>query len=173
MPLYEFEGKRPRIAESAFVYPEAVIIGDVVIGEGCYVGPGAMIRGDWGAIVIGAKSNIQENCVIHVAPDETALLGERSHIGHGAILHGPTLEEHVIVGMGAIIMDGAVVGAGCCIGAGALIPAGTKIPPGRLYLGSPAKDAGPISEKMEKFLEYATGVYIAQPPRLFKGLRAL
>ena len=67
MPVYEFEGKRPRIAASAFVYPEATIIGDVVIGEGCYIGPGARIRGDWGAIVIGANSNIQENCIIHSA----------------------------------------------------------------------------------------------------------
>jgi len=129
MPIYEFEGKRPHIDASAFVSPEATVIGDVTIGKGCYIGPGARLRGDWGAIRVGPFSNIQENCVIHAAPDDTVILAERSHIGHGAILHGPVLEEHVVVGMGAIIMDGVKIGAGSCIGAGALVTAGTVIPP--------------------------------------------
>ena len=170
MPIYEFEGKRPRIDPTAFVYPEATVIGDVVIGKQCYVGPGARLRGDWGAMVIGAYSNVQENCIIHTAPDVVTVLGERSHIGHGAILHGPTLEEHVVVGMGAIIMDDVKIGAGSCIGAGALVTAKTTIPPGRLYVGVPAKDRGKIDREMEKYLEYATGVYIALPPRCFAGL---
>ncbi|MGI6308617.1 MAG: gamma carbonic anhydrase family protein [Dethiobacteria bacterium] len=170
MPVYEFEGKRPRIDATAFIYPEATIIGDVVIGKGCYVGPGARLRGDWGAIVVGPFSNVQENCIIHSAPDITTVLGERSHIGHGAILHGPVLEEHVVVGMGAIIMDDVKIGAGCCIGAGALVTAGTVVPPGRLFLGVPAKDHGQIDQEMEKYLEYATGVYMALPPRCFDGL---
>lgn len=170
MPVYEFEGKRPRIAASAFVYPEATIIGDVVIGEGCYIGPGARIRGDWGAVVIGANSNIQENCIIHSAPDAVTLLAERSHVGHGSILHGPVLEEHVEIGMGAIIMDNVRIGAGSCIGAGALVTAGTIIAPGRLYIGVPAKDAGEITLEMSKYMDYATGVYIKLPPRCLKGL---
>lgn len=170
MPVYEFEGKRPRIDATAFICPEATIIGDVVIGKGCYVGPGARLRGDWGAIVVGPFSNVQENCIIHAAPGVTTVLAERSHIGHGAILHGPVLEEHVVVGMGAIIMDDVKIGAGCCIGAGALVTAGTVVPPGRLLLGVPAKDHGKIDQEMEKYLEYATGVYIALPPRCFNGL---
>lgn len=173
MPIYEFEGKRPRIDPTAFIYPEATIIGDVVIGKQCYVGPGARLRGDWGAMVIGAYSNVQENCIIHTAPDVVTVLGERSHIGHGAILHGPTLEEHVVVGMGAIVMDDVKIGAGSCVGAGALITAETVIPPGRLYVGVPAKDRGEIDPEMEKYLEYATGVYIALPPRCFDGLAEL
>lgn len=170
MPVYEFEGKRPRIDVTAYVSPEATIIGDVVIGKGCYIAPGARLRGDWGAIVVGPFSNVQENCVIHAAPDETVILAERSHIGHGAVLHGPVLEEHVVVGMGAIIMDDVKIGAGSCIGAGALVTTGTVIPPGRLFLGVPAKDHGKVDKEMEKYLEYATGVYIALPPRCFKGL---
>ncbi len=170
MPVYEFEGKRPRIDATAYVSPEATIIGDVVIGKGCYIAPGARLRGDWGVIVVGPFSNVQENCVIHAAPDEAVILAERSHIGHGAILHGPVLEEHVVVGMGAIIMDDVKIGAGSCIGAGALVTTGTVIPPGRLFLGVPAKDHGKIDKEMERYLEYATGVYIALPPRCFEGL---
>ncbi len=173
MPIYEFEGKRPRIDPSAFIYPEATIIGDVVIGKECYIGPGARLRGDWGAMIIGPFSNIQENCIIHTAPDVTTILAERSHIGHGAILHGPMLEEHVVVGMGAIVMDDVKIGAGSCIGAGALVTAGTIIPPGRLFVGVPAKDRGEIDEEMEKYLDYATGVYIALPPRCINGLAEL
>lgn len=170
MPVYAFEGKRPRIDPTAFVYPEATIIGDVVIKKECYVGPGARLRGDWGAMVIGAFSNVQENCIIHTAPNVTTVLGERSHIGHGAILHGPMLAEHVVVGMGAIIMDDVKIGAGSCIGAGALVTAGTVIPPGRLFVGVPARDRGAIDREMEEYLAYATGVYIALPPRCFNGL---
>ncbi|HHT46334.1 MAG TPA: gamma carbonic anhydrase family protein [Firmicutes bacterium] len=170
MPVYAFEGKRPKIASSAFVYPEATIIGDVVIGEGCYIGPGARIRGDWGSVIVGANSNIQENCIIHSAPNATTLLSERSHIGHGSILHGPFLEEHVEVGMGAIIMDNVKIGAGSCIGAGAVVIAGTIIPPRRLYIGVPAKDAGKITEERARYMDYATGVYIKLPPRCFQGL---
>lgn len=170
MPVYEFEGKRPRIDSTAFVYPEATVIGDVLIGKGCYVGPGACLRGDWGAIIVEPFSNVQENCVIHSAPEVTTVLAEKSHIGHGAILHGPILEEHVVVGMGAIIMDDVKIGAGCCIGAGALVTTGTTVPSGRLLVGVPAKDIGEIDREMEEYLEYATGVYIALPPRCLKGL---
>ncbi|MDD3653211.1 MAG: gamma carbonic anhydrase family protein [Desulfotomaculaceae bacterium] len=171
MAFYEFEGKRPRIYENCYIHPEATIIGDVTIGEGCYIGAGARIRGDWGAIVIGQGSNIQENCVIHVLPGETAQLGSRSHIGHGAILHTPRLGEHVLVGMDAIIMDFVSIGDGCCIGAGAVVTAKMDIPPGKLVLGAPAKVVSDISEKMRKSLEEATGFYLALPPRCQKSLR--
>ncbi|MCL6645644.1 MAG: gamma carbonic anhydrase family protein, partial [Dehalococcoidia bacterium] len=152
MAFYEFEGKKPVIGKGTYVHPEATIIGDVRIGEGCYIGPGARIRGDWGAVVIGPGSNIQENCVIHVMPGDTAILGPKSHIGHGAILHTPRLGEHVLVGMGAIIMDYAVIGDGCCIGAGAVVREKTEVPPNKLVLGVPAKVASDIGEDMRKHL---------------------
>ncbi|MCL6635067.1 MAG: gamma carbonic anhydrase family protein [Peptococcaceae bacterium] len=171
MAFYEFEGKRPVIGKGTYVHPEATIIGDVRIGEGCYIGPGARIRGDWGAVIIGPGSNIQENCIIHVVPGDTAVLGPKSHIGHGAILHTPRLGEHVLVGMGAIIMDYAVIGDGCCIGAGAVVREKSEIPPNKLVLGVPAKVAADIGEDMKKHLEWATGCYLALPPRCLGGMR--
>lgn len=170
MGIYRFEDKKPSIGKSTFVHPEATIIGAVTIGEGCYIGPGARIRGDWGAVVIGSGSNIQENCVIHVYPGETASLGSRSHIGHGAILHTATLGEHVLVGMGAIIMDLVTIGDGCCIGSGALVTERTTIPPNKLVLGVPAKVVSDISDAMRQGLNAATGYYLALPPRCHRSL---
>lgn len=173
MALYEFEGKRPRIGKGSYVHPEATIVGDVRIGEGCYIGPGARIRGDWGAIVIGDRSNIQENCVIHVIPNTTAVLGPRSHIGHGAVLHTPQLGEHVLVGMGAIIMDWVTIGDGSCIGAGALVTERMVIPPNKLVLGVPAKVVGDLNEELRRHLDWGTEYYIALPPRCYKGMHEI
>lgn len=170
MSIYEFEGKRPRIDATAFISPEATIIGDVIIGKGCYIAPGARLRGDWGTIIVGSYSNIQENCIIHAAPDDTVILGEKSHLGHGSILHGPELEDHVTVGMGAIVMDKVKIGAGSCIGAGSLVTSGTVVPARRLFVGVPAKDRGQINGEMEKYFEWGTKVYMELPPRCFKGL---
>ncbi|MCL6479040.1 MAG: gamma carbonic anhydrase family protein [Peptococcaceae bacterium] len=173
MAVYEFEGKRPSIGRGSYIHPEATIIGDVTLGEGCYVGAGARIRGDWGTVVIGPGSNIQENCIIHAYPGKTARLGPRSHIGHGAILHTPDLGEHVLVGMGAILMDYVSIGDGCCIGAGALVTERTVIPPNKLVLGIPARVVADISDKMRKDLEEATGYYLALPPRCHRGLKEI
>ncbi|KKM12499.1 carbonic anhydrase [Clostridiales bacterium PH28_bin88] len=170
MAVYQFEGKKPSIGKGSFIHPEATIIGNVTIGEGCYIGSGARIRADWGIVVIGPRSNIQENCVIHVYPEETSMLGPRSHIGHGAILHTVTLGERVLVGMGAIIMDWVDVGDGCCIGAGALVTEKTIIPPNKLVLGAPARVVADISVNMRQSLERATGYYLALPPRCHQGL---
>jgi len=170
MGIYRFEGKKPSIGKGTYVHPDATIIGDVTIGEGCYIGAGACIRGDWGAIEIGSGSNIQENAVIHVFPDKKAILGPRSHIGHGAILHTPTLGEHVLVGMGAIIMDYANIGDGCCIGAGALVVEKTVIPPFKLVLGAPAKAVADINDAKRQALDGSTAYYIALPPRCHKGM---
>jgi len=141
MGLYEFENRRPDVHPSAFVYPEAVLIGDVELGADCYVGPGAVLRGDWGGIVVGSGSNIQENCVFHVLPDESVVLGPGSHIGHGAILHTCTLGIHVLVGMGAIIQDYAVIGDGAIISVGSILKAGMTVPPEKLVIGVPGRIA--------------------------------
>ena len=173
MGIFEFEGKKPLIGEGTFIHPEATIIGNVTLGEGCYVGAGARIRGDWGNVVIGRESNIQENCVIHVGIGGTVKLGDRSHIGHSAILHSTTLGEHVFVGMGSIIMDRTEIGEGCCIGAGAVVTENKVIPPHKLVVGVPAKIIGDVSEEMKKTLEEATGYYIGLSPRCKQGLKEI
>lgn len=173
MGIYEFEGSIPVIGKGCYIHPEATIIGDVTLGEGCYVGAGARIRGDWGRIVIGSNSNIQENCVIHVGIGETALLGNRSHIGHGVILHSPTLGEHVVVGMGAIIMDRSEIGYGCCIGAGTVVTQNTVIPPNKLVIGVPGRIISDIPETMKKSLDEGTAYYIALPNRCHEGLKEI
>lgn len=171
MAFYSFEGRVPVVAPSTFVHPEATLTGEVVVGEGCYIGPGARLRGDWGRIVIGAGCNIQENCVFHVKPDQAVVLGDSCHIGHGAILHGPTLGYHVVVGMGAIIMDGAFLEDECCIAAGSLVSSGVRIPGGKLVVGSPGKIVGDISDQLERYLRWGTALYQELPASCHDSLR--
>ena len=165
MAIYEFEGKRPEIHPSTYVHPEATIIGDVIIDENCYIGPGARIRGDWGVIKIGPGSNVQDNCVIHVAVNGEVILGPDSHIGHGAVLHSVTLEKHVVVGINAAILDNAIVGAGSCVGAGTVVPANTVIPPNSLVIGVPGKVVSEISPQRAEGLAKGTGFYHTLPKR--------
>ena len=123
MPLFEFNGMRPRIDPSAYVDPSAVVIGDVTIGARCYVGP-ASLRGDFGAIVVEDGSNVQDGCVLHVGIGETCRLGVNSHVGHGAIVHGAMLEPDTMIGMNAVVMDGATIGATTIVAACAFVKAG-------------------------------------------------
>lgn len=173
MSFYEFEGRRPKTEPSAFIHPKAILIGGVTIGEGCYIGAGAVLRGDFGNIIIEKGSNIQENCVIHAAPDITALLGPSSHIGHGAILHGVTLGEHVSIGMGAILDEEVVVGDGCIIGASCLLPRGTVIPAFKLVIGVPGKIVSDLTPEQREYTKWATKQYQELTPRCHKGLRRI
>ncbi len=146
MPLYEFEGKRPLFDPEAFVHPQAVLIGDVIIESGCYIGAGAVLRGDIGSVRIGKGSNIQENCVIHTFPDKKTTIHPNTHVGHGSILHGCEIHSNVLVGMGSIIGDEVKINSHCIIGAGSFIDFGTEVPPNSIAVGSPArviKAAGP------------------------------
>jgi gamma-carbonic anhydrase len=133
-------GKWPQTAASAYIDPAAVIIGDVVIGENASVWPHTVIRGDVHYIRIGARTNIQDGCVLHVMKDEYALvLGDDVTVGHSVTLHGCTIESRVLIGMGAIILNGVVVGSNSIVAAGTLITERTHIPPGSLVMGSPGK----------------------------------
>ena len=129
----------PTIHASAFVASGAVVIGDVTLAEESSVWFQAVLRGDINRIVIGPRSNVQDGAVVHLADDYGAFVGELVTVGHKAVLHACTIDDEVLVGMGAIILDGAEIGARSIIGAGALVTGGTKIPAGSLVLGSPAK----------------------------------
>ena len=142
----EFLDREPTIHPSAFVAPGADLIGDVTIGEESSVWYGCVLRGDINRIVVGARSNIQDGSVLHLADDFGVEIGDDVTIGHKALVHACTIEDGALIGMGAIIMDGAVVGARSIIGAGALVTAGTVIPPDSLVLGSPAKVVRELTE---------------------------
>jgi carbonic anhydrase/acetyltransferase-like protein (isoleucine patch superfamily) len=131
--------KGPTIHSSAWVVPGATVVGDVILEEESSVWYGAVLRGDINRIVIGPRSNIQDNAVVHIDTDYPTTIGELVTVGHTAVVHACTIDNEVLVGMGAIILDDVEVGARSIIGANALVTIGTKIPPGSLVLGSPAK----------------------------------
>lgn len=137
--IYEVDGLRPVIAASSFVHPEAVIIGDVIIGENCYIGPLCSLRGDFGRIVIGNGANIQDNCVLHSFPERRCTVDENGHISHGAILHGCHVKRHGFIGINSVIMDGCVVGEHAMVAAMAFVKAGFEVPDRCLAAGTPAQ----------------------------------
>src|ERR1700752_4856719 len=139
MPCYEIEGVVPVVDPSAFVHPTAVLIGDVIVGPNCYVGPCASLRGDFGRIVLKDGANIQDTCVVHGFPERDTVVEENGHIGHGAVLHSCTVRRDALVGMNAVVMDEAEVGEQAIVAACAFVPAGMKIPPAMLVAGVPAK----------------------------------
>ena len=139
MAIENFAEYSPTIDPSAFVAASADVIGRVTLEEESSVFYNATLRGDINEIVIGPKSNVQDNAVVHLADDYGCYVGELVTVGHSAILHACTVKDEVLVGMGAIVLDGAVIGERSIIGAGALVTGGTEIPPGSLVLGSPAK----------------------------------
>ena len=134
--------KKPVIHPSAFVADNATVRGSVTLGANSSVFFGAVLRGDRAPITIGAGTNIQDNCVVHVDYDHPVTVGENVTVGHGAILHGCTVGDNTLIGMGAIVLNGAKVGSNCLIGAGALVPQNVEIPDGSLAFGSPAKIKG-------------------------------
>ncbi len=139
MPLLPFKGKMPRVAEDAFIAEGAQIIGDVTIGSGTGVWYNAVIRGDHTSITIGKNCNIQDNCVVHVERNRPTMIGDNVSVGHGAIIHGCTIEDGALVAIHANVLNGAVVGAGAMVGAGAVVGENRTIPPRSLALGVPAR----------------------------------
>jgi phenylacetic acid degradation protein len=173
MPLYEFEGKRPKVAPSAFVSPSSVVIGDVEIGEECYIASNCVIRGDWGKIVIGDQSNVQDGCVIHVRPDEQTIIGRRVSIGHASVVHNATIKDFALVGMNAVISDWAVVGEYSVIGEGCVVRHNQVIEPKSIAVGIPAKVVGKLTqEQLDRYEGYKT-LYAGLPARCHKSLRRI
>ena len=155
MPVYSLENLVPVVDPSAFVHPQAVLIGDVIVGARCYVGPGASLRGDFGRIVLQAGSNVQDCCVLHSFPDKDALLEEDAHIGHAAVLHGCTIRRGALIGIGAVVMDGAVVEEEAFVGAASFVRAGFVVPRRTLVMGVPARIVREL--KPEELAWKATG----------------
>jgi len=169
--IYEFDGYRPVIHESAYIHPQAAVTGNVIIGKDVYIGPGAAIRGDWGKIVIEDGCNVQENCTIHMFPGVTVTLKKSAHIGHGAIIHGATIGENSLIGMNAVVMDNVKIGKECIVGALAFIKEGMDIPDRKVVVGNPAKIVKDVTDEMAKWKTEGTGWYQLLPKQLHDTLK--
>lgn len=157
-----FQGVTPTIPSSCFIEETGIVIGDVVMGEECSVWFHAVIRGDVNSIRIGSRTNVQDLCILHVTHDTHPLMiGNDVTIGHSVVLHGCTVSDRVLIGMGAIVMDGAVISEDCVIGAGALVTEGTVVPPKSLLLGSPARVKRPVTEKELTWIRESADNYVA------------
>ena len=166
--LRPYKGIHPKLGEKVYIDPQATVIGEVELGEDVSVWPGAVIRGDMHWIKIGSRSNVQDNAVIHTthASEEfnpagfPTSIGEDVTIGHSAVLHGCTVEDKVLIGIGAIINDGVTIKSGAMVGAGSVVPPGKTLEGGYVYIGNPAKQLRELSEPEKKFLGYSPQNYI-------------
>ena len=158
--IKELNAKRPETEKASFIAENATIIGDVKLEEGTTVWYGAVIRGDGDSIRIGKNTNIQDNCVVHVDPDNPVSIGEGVTIGHSCIIHGCTIGDNCLIGMGSIIMIGAKIGDNCLVGAGALITENKEFPAGSKIIGSPAKIKSEVTEKDLELIKYSADYYL-------------
>jgi carbonic anhydrase/acetyltransferase-like protein (isoleucine patch superfamily) len=153
--LFEFRGIKPKIGSGCFIASSAEIIGDVEVGDECYVGPGAKLVADYGKIRISAGANIEENVVIHSRPYAECVIGVCATIGHSAVLHGCTIGDYAVIGMGAVVTDNASVGEWAAIGEGSVVVSGESIPAHKVAVGDPAKPIKEISEEWkERWVKY-------------------
>ncbi|QHY94176.1 2,3,4,5-tetrahydropyridine-2,6-dicarboxylate N-acetyltransferase [Streptomyces sp. S4.7] len=153
-------GQEPVIDPTAFVAPTAVVIGEVTLAAGSSVWYHTVLRADGGPVVIGADSNIQDNCTVHVDPGSPVTIGERVSVGHNAVLHGCTVEDDVLVGMGATVLNGAHIGAGSLVAAQALVSQGMRVPPGSLVAGVPARVKRELTEEEREGIRLNAAVYL-------------
>ena len=171
MPLYEIAGQRPSIAEDAWVAPSADLIGDVHLAELASVWFGAVIRADNTPIKVGERSNIQEGAMLHSDPGVPCTVGEDVTVGHHAILHGCTIGDRSLIGMGATVLNRAVIGEDCLVGAGALVTEGKVFPPGHLIVGSPAKAIRPLDDAAKAMLKLSAALYVSKQREFSAGLK--
>jgi len=167
MPVRRFEGHQPDIHASVYIDEQALVVGEVSIGEDSSVWPMSVVRGDVNSIEIGERTNIQDGSVLHVTHDSEyaeggmpLVIGSDVTVGHKVILHACQVEDGCLIGMGATVLDGALIRAGSMIGAGALVPPGKVLEGGYLYLGSPVKQVRELTEKEKRFLEYSAAHYV-------------
>ncbi len=174
MPIYALDGTTPSLpADGDFwIAPDATVIGRVALASGVGIWFGAVLRGDGEAITIGADSNIQEHCMLHTDPGFPVTVGRGCTIGHRAILHGGTIGDNTLIGMGAIVLNGARIGENCLIGAGALVPEGREIPPGSLVVGMPGKVIRQLSADEIARNRVSAAHYVANWERFSEGLSA-
>lgn len=167
MPIRAYRGILPQVPASTYIAEEASVIGNVTLGEDVSIWPMTVVRGDVNVITIGDRTNIQDGSVLHVTHDHPDIpgghglrIGKRVTVGHKVILHGCTVEDDVLIGMGAIVMDGAVVKSKVLLGAGSLVTPGKVLDSGFLWLGSPARKVRPLNQKELEYLDYSANHYV-------------
>ena len=171
MPCYAIEDLVPVVDPSAYVHPTAVLIGDVVVGAHCYVGPGASLRGDFGRVILEQGSNLQDTCVMHSFPGKDCVVETDGHVGHGAILHGCRIGRNALVGMNAVIMDDAIIGAESLVAAAAFVKTGFECPPRSLVIGNPAQVKRSLGDKEVAWKSAGTAEYQDLTARCLDSLR--
>ncbi len=160
--IIEFENKKPQVAQGAFIAPNATLIGDVIVEEGASIWFGAVLRGDFGRIIVKKGSSVQDNAVVHVIPDCETVIGENVTVAHGAVLHGCKIEKGAIIGMGAIVQDFAVVGEEAMVAAGSVVSTNMVVPAHHLAAGVPAK--------IKKEITGASLMWVATSAPMYKKL---
>lgn len=172
LKVYSIDGVTPVVDPTAFVHPSAVLIGDVIVGPGVYVGPCASLRGDFGRLVIREGANIQDCCIVHGFPDADTVIGRNGHIGHGAIIHGAVIGDNALIGMNAVINDYAEIGEAAIIAALAFVKAQDKIPPRSLAAGIPARVLRELTRAELDWKAGGTRLYQNLALRSLKTMRA-
>lgn len=169
--VYSIDGVIPVVDPAAFVHPTAILIGDVIVGPGCYVGPAASLRGDFGRLILQRGANLQDTCVMHGFPGTDTVIEEDGHVGHGAVLHGCTVRRDALIGMNAVIMDGAVIGESAIVAAMAFVKAGFEVPARMLAAGIPAKILRPVTDEEIAWKREGTADYQRLTLRSMKTMR--
>ena len=170
--VYSIDGVTPVVEPGAYVHPSAVLIGDVIVATGCYIGPCASLRGDFGRIEVRAGANLQDGCVMHGFPGTDTIVEEDGHIGHCAVLHGCIIRRNALVGMNAVINDNAIVGESAIVGAMAFVKAGFEVPARTLAAGMPARIVRPLTEQELAWKVDGTASYQQLARRSLATLRA-
>lgn len=173
MPIYALDDAEPIIHESAYVHPDAVLIGDVVLGAESTVWPGAVLRGDHGRIAVGARTSIQDGTVVHTTHEWPTVVGDDCVVGHLAHLEGCVVEDRCLIGSGSVVLNRSRIGTGSVVGAQALVPEDLVVPPGHLALGVPARPKPLAGGTQTDFIDFAVREYVENGRQYRAGLRRL
>ena len=172
--LYAFDGRKPEIGKGVYISDQAVVIGDVKIGAGCYVGPGAILRGDYGRIEIGSGTAVEENVTVHAPPAQVCHIGKKVTLGHGAIIHARTIGDLAVIGMGAVLSLGVKVGERAIVAEGAVVKMNQKVPAGVVVAGNPAKVIRNVTPEDEERWKKGKQLYIDLAKKYLKiGLQPI
>lgn len=169
MPVFRFEGRTPEIEPSAYVSPTAQVIGRVRIGARCYVGHGAILRGDYGAIAVGDETAVEEGVIIHARPEDWTRIGRRVTLGHGAMVHNATIHDGAVIGMRAVVSDFSDVGEGAIVGELSLVKQGQTIAARKVAVGVPARVVGDVGERHNDMVRWAKELYVDLAGRYARG----